>query len=1154
MKSVTGGLLGLVLLSGRGGAIAPEPQLEGWVRLASGQAAAGVQVRLYDLADPTRSLGVATDEVGYFSLAAPHPAGEADALPRRFELFQNYPNPFNPSTIIPYQLPAPGHVRLEVFNVLGQHVATLVDQEQQAGLHTATWHGTDAAGRAVAAGLYLYRLRGSGLSETRRMVLIDGPITVPGAAPAPGISTRSAAPETETVYGLTVSGRDVVTHVDPDFRTGAGPVEIVVEARAGAADSTAMKAAASGSRILGDVDGNGRVDIIDALLVGLYSLDASITIPNNGDISLGDVNHDGLIDITDAYLIATYSVDPTDPSLPAGIGAPVIVVPEGKMYWVDRWTAKVQRANLDGSEVEDLITTGLEEPTDLALDVAGGKMYWTDVGTDKIQRANLDGSQIEDLVTTGLGQIAGLALDVAGGKMYWTDQSWRKIQRANLDGSQIEDLVTTGLGQIAGLALDVAGGKMYWTDVGTDKIQRANLDGSQIEDLVTTGLGQIAGLALDVAGGKMYWTDQSWRKIQRANLDGSQIEDLVTTGLGQIAGLALDVAGGKMYWTDVGTDKIQRANLDGSRVEVLVTTGLRYPANLVLVIPGGKMYWTEGAKIQRSNLDGSQVEELLTSGLRAPADLVLVIPGGKMYWTEGAKIQRSNLDGSQVEELLTSGLRAPRGLALDLPGLLEVSVNRPPVLDLIGKQSLEEDEILRIDLFARDPEGTEVTFKVQSDDPGVAAVSLSGRQLTISPAGLGLATVAVTASDASGISTTQNFEVKVTEPVPESRGRMYWTDVGTFKIQRSNLDGSQVEDLVTTGLDYPRGLALDVAGGKMYWVDVGTFKIQRANLDGSQVEDLVTTGSVGPRAVALDVNGGKMYWTGDDWTEEDGRTIEGRIQRANLDGTQVEDLLTDPSEVSDPGGLALDLAAGKMYWTDTGYSSIERANLDGSDSETLVYEWLNAPWSLALDLARGKVYWADPGTMRIQRANLDGSQVEDVIVSGLGDPAIGLALDSAGGKLYWTDRGTKKILRSNLDGTRVEDLVTGLSEPVGLALEILVPDLVAASLSVNPPRPAPGQSLTLSVTIHNRGNAPTAPATLRYYRSTDSTITSDDTEVGTGPVRGLSAPGTTFKLIRLTAPSSPGTYYYGACVQPVGGEVNIRNNCSTGSAVVVVAR
>ena len=66
---------------------------------------------------------------------------------------------------------------------------------------------------------------------------------------------------------------------------------------------------------------------------------------------------------------------------------------------------------------------------------------------------------------------------------------------------------------------------------------------------------------------------------------------------------------------------------------------------------------------------------------------------------------------------------------------------------------------------------------------------------------------------------------------------MYWTDWETDKIQRANLDGSQIEDLVTTGLDSPSSLALDVAGGKMYWIDAGTDKIQRANLDGSQIED-----------------------------------------------------------------------------------------------------------------------------------------------------------------------------------------------------------------------------------------------------------------------------------------------------------------------------
>ena len=106
----------------------------------------------------------------------------------------------------------------------------------------------------------------------------------------------------------------------------------------------------------------------------------------------------------------------------------------------------------------------------------------------------------------------------------------------------------------------------------------------------------------------------------------------------------------------------------------------------------------------------------------------------------------------------------------------------------------------------------------------------------------------------------------------------------------------------------------------------------------------------------------------------------------------------------------------------------------------------------------------------------------------------------------------------------------------------------------NPPDPAPSQSFTLSIAIHNRGKAPAPPTTVRYYLSTDSTITTDDTEVGTGTVSELAAPSTKFKLIRLTAPSSPGTYYYGACVQPVSGESDIQNNCSSASEVVVVAR
>ncbi|RIK75032.1 hypothetical protein DCC62_14100, partial [candidate division KSB1 bacterium] len=108
----------------------------------------------------------------------------------------------------------------------------------------------------------------------------------------------------------------------------------------------------------------------------------------------------------------------------AGLLAALLVVAhvdaglaQSKMYWTDPGYARIQRANLDGSVVEDIVI-GLSFPYGIALDLAAGKMYWTDVGTDKIQRANLDGSSLEDLVT-GLSAPYGIALDLAAGKMYW---------------------------------------------------------------------------------------------------------------------------------------------------------------------------------------------------------------------------------------------------------------------------------------------------------------------------------------------------------------------------------------------------------------------------------------------------------------------------------------------------------------------------------------------------------------------------------------------------------------------------------------------------------------------------------------------------------------------------------------------------------------
>jgi len=87
-------------------------------------------------------------------------------VPSRLAL-TNYPNPFNPTTGISFSLPAAADVRLDIFNIMGQRIATLVDGTLNAGVHTFAWDGAN-----LASGVYMYRLTAGDLIETRKMMLL----------------------------------------------------------------------------------------------------------------------------------------------------------------------------------------------------------------------------------------------------------------------------------------------------------------------------------------------------------------------------------------------------------------------------------------------------------------------------------------------------------------------------------------------------------------------------------------------------------------------------------------------------------------------------------------------------------------------------------------------------------------------------------------------------------------------------------------------------------------------------------------------------------------------------------------------------------------------------------------------------------------------
>ena len=128
------------------------------------------------------------------------------------------------------------------------------------------------------------------------------------------------------------------------------------------------------------------------------------------------------------------------------------------------------------TNIIDLVDSshGLDNP--YGLTIHNDQIYWNDQSTDKIQRADLDGSDITDLVDSSAGLDHPLGLIIHNNQIYWTDNNIDKIQRADLDGSNVTDLVDSSAGLDIPIDLTIHNDQIYWTDKGTSKIQRADLN------------------------------------------------------------------------------------------------------------------------------------------------------------------------------------------------------------------------------------------------------------------------------------------------------------------------------------------------------------------------------------------------------------------------------------------------------------------------------------------------------------------------------------------------------------------------------------------------------------------------------------------------------------------------------------------------------
>ncbi|XP_072034176.1 low-density lipoprotein receptor-related protein 4-like [Amphiura filiformis] len=677
-----------------------------------------------------------------------------------------------------------------------------------------------------------------------------------------------------------------------------------------------------------------------------------------------------------------------------------------KLYWVDAKHHIIESANLDGSRRKAVISQGLPHP--FAITVFEDSIYWTDWHTKSISMANkFTGNNLETIqsqlhfpmdihsfhpqrqpnVVNRCGDNNGgcshLCLLNIDAYTCACPTGYRKvnqttcaqtidnflvftkgtdIRRISFDTPDMTDMVIplTDLKDAVALDWDSNADHIFWTDTVMDTISRAKWDGSEQEVIVSSGLQSPAGLAVDWFTHKLYWTEAGADHIEVSNLDGSMRSILLWKHLDRPRDIIVDPLSGYMYWTDWGQiPKIECAGMDGSNRHILVTDDLTWPNGLALDVTkeGEKMdvhflYWTDAGtkKIERFNLDTHHRMAILND-VNHPFGLI--VSGNRIYWTDWdtKKIESANKITGLEREVIAS----------ELENLMDIHVfhrNRTETWSPCQNNNGGCSHLCLMTYTTRRyscacPTGVVLSEDRRTCKPGMQNFLIFARRMDIRTISLDVDYKADVVIPLGELQNAIAVDVDVIE------GKVYWTDSLEKKIQRANLNGSNVEGVITTNVNVTDGLAIDIAGRKMYWTDTGKHRIEVANLDGTQRKVLIWEDLDSPRDIELHHQQGWMYWS--DWGDTP------KIERAWMNGEGRETIID--TGLGWPNSITIDRETSKIYWNDALTKRIEMADLDGQNRNILIRK--DVPHPYGLTLSNNYVYWTDWQQKTIKRARKD---------------------------------------------------------------------------------------------------------------------------------------------------------------------------------------
>ncbi|XP_070199995.1 low-density lipoprotein receptor-related protein 4-like isoform X2 [Littorina saxatilis] len=780
----------------------------------------------------------------------------------------------------------------------------------------------------------------------------------------------------------------------------------------------------------------------------------------------------------------------------------------GEAYLIFANRVDIRRVTTDKMEYTSILR-GLHNAIAVDFHHQHRLIFWSDVTLDKIKRAHMNGSDIREIITEGLESPGGLAVDWIHDKLFWTDAGTRRIEVANLDGTYRKVVIWEGLEKPRALVAYPAKGTLFWTDWGkTPKIERAGMDGSLRTVIANSSLFWPNGLTIDYATERLYWADAKHHVIESAALDGKHRRVVINEGLPHP--FALTLFEDELYWTDWYTKSINKANKFSGQPLETVRTRLHFPMDIHTWHPQRQPAGTD--LCSGSNCSHLCLPNEHTFTCTCPTGLQL--------------LRDKQTCSQQISSfLLFATKKDVRRLSLDSTELADVVISLSNVSSAIGVEyDSDTDSIYWSDLDADiighatwNGSTEEILIGSSLESPTGLAVDWAGRNLYWTDAGNGRIEVSRLDGSMRTVLIWRNLDKARDIVVDPRSGYMFWAVLGNApRIERAGMDGKDRVVLISRNLTWPNGLAIDYKRSRLYWIDAKHKVIESSNFEGRERRTVIRQDLQHP--FGLTIFQDTMYWS--DWQtqsihvankdtglergvflrnlahpmdlkvfhrnrehvptvcgtnnggcshlclvaplprghtcacptgvlmSDDGINCEREmsnfliftrrqdIRHISLEMEYYADVVIPTGPLKNAIAIDVDIVDGKVYWTDTVMDKITRANLDGSELEAVVSDGLHTPDGLAIDSVGRKIYWTDDGHNRIEVSNLDGSMRCVLIWKNLDKPrAIALHYDE--GRMFWTDWGQESLIESaDMDGKNRRIIVRkNLRWPNGLTID-----------------------------------------------------------------------------------------------------------------------